>query len=306
MLGTYALSSGYYDAYYGRAQQVRTKIAEDFRTAFDSFDFVVTPTAPTVAFRLGEKTDDPLSMYLNDFCTVPMPLAGHPGDLDPQRSERRAADRLPARRAGVQRESDPRRRPRSRARDRLRRRARATTVTDTSPSSAWRSTSSSRRGRRCSAAASCRSASRRTRGPARCAWPAGGAAGGQRAGDPQRPDHRDGARVRPRRAVGVPPQELLLSRLAEGLPDQPVRRAPVPRRAPRRRAHPPRAPRGGRGQARPRRRERAHPRLGRERSSTSTAAARRWPRSSPSPTCARRGGRASGWSSCARRCASSA
>jgi aspartyl-tRNA(Asn)/glutamyl-tRNA(Gln) amidotransferase subunit A len=79
MLGTYALSSGYYDAYYGRAQQVRTKIAEDFRTAFEQFDFVVTPTSPTVAFRLGEKVDDPLSMYLNDYCTVPMPLAGIPG-----------------------------------------------------------------------------------------------------------------------------------------------------------------------------------------------------------------------------------
>jgi aspartyl-tRNA(Asn)/glutamyl-tRNA(Gln) amidotransferase subunit A len=78
MLGTYALSSGYYDAYYGRAQQVRTKISEDFRTAFQEFDFVVTPTAPTVAFRLGEKLDDPLSMYLQDFCTVPMPLAGIP------------------------------------------------------------------------------------------------------------------------------------------------------------------------------------------------------------------------------------
>jgi aspartyl-tRNA(Asn)/glutamyl-tRNA(Gln) amidotransferase subunit A len=78
MLGTYALSSGYYDAYYGRAQQVRTKIADDFREAFSSFDFVVTPTSPNVAFRLGEKLDDPLSMYLNDFCTVPMPLAGIP------------------------------------------------------------------------------------------------------------------------------------------------------------------------------------------------------------------------------------
>jgi aspartyl-tRNA(Asn)/glutamyl-tRNA(Gln) amidotransferase subunit A len=78
MLGTYALSSGYYDAYYGRAQQVRTKIADDFRTAFETFDFVVTPTAPTVAFRLGEKVSDPLSMYLSDFCTVPMPLAGIP------------------------------------------------------------------------------------------------------------------------------------------------------------------------------------------------------------------------------------
>ena len=78
MLGTYALSSGYYDAYYGRAQRVRTKIAEDFRAAFDQVDLIVTPTTPTVAFALGEKTADPLAMYLNDFCTVPMPLAGIP------------------------------------------------------------------------------------------------------------------------------------------------------------------------------------------------------------------------------------
>jgi aspartyl-tRNA(Asn)/glutamyl-tRNA(Gln) amidotransferase subunit A len=78
MLGTYALSSGYYDAYYGTAQKVRTKIAEDFRVAFDRFDFVVTPTSPWTAFELGAKTDDPLAMYLNDFCTVPMPLAGIP------------------------------------------------------------------------------------------------------------------------------------------------------------------------------------------------------------------------------------
>jgi aspartyl-tRNA(Asn)/glutamyl-tRNA(Gln) amidotransferase subunit A len=78
MLGTYALSSGYYDAYYGTAQKVRTKIADDFRTAFERFDFVVTPTSPSTAFELGAKTDDPLAMYLNDFCTVPMPLAGIP------------------------------------------------------------------------------------------------------------------------------------------------------------------------------------------------------------------------------------
>ncbi|MDX6699181.1 MAG: aspartyl-tRNA(Asn)/glutamyl-tRNA(Gln) amidotransferase subunit [Solirubrobacteraceae bacterium] len=78
MLGTYALSAGYYDAYYGRAQRVRTKIADDFRAAFERFDFVVTPTSPGVAFPLGAKTDDPLSMYLNDFFTVPMPLAGIP------------------------------------------------------------------------------------------------------------------------------------------------------------------------------------------------------------------------------------
>jgi aspartyl-tRNA(Asn)/glutamyl-tRNA(Gln) amidotransferase subunit A len=78
MLGTYALSSGYYDAYYGRAQRVRTKIAEDFRTAFEQVDLIVTPTSPTVAFKLGEKTADPLAMYLNDYCTVPMSLAGIP------------------------------------------------------------------------------------------------------------------------------------------------------------------------------------------------------------------------------------
>ncbi|HEX5851879.1 MAG TPA: amidase family protein, partial [Solirubrobacteraceae bacterium] len=78
MLGTYALSSGYYDAYYGRAQRVRTKIADDFRSAFADVDFIVTPTAPTVAFALGEKTADPLAMYLNDYCTVPMSLAGIP------------------------------------------------------------------------------------------------------------------------------------------------------------------------------------------------------------------------------------
>jgi aspartyl-tRNA(Asn)/glutamyl-tRNA(Gln) amidotransferase subunit A len=78
MLGTYALSSGYYDAYYGTAQKVRTKIADDFKTAFEQFDFIVTPTSPWTAFELGSKTADPLAMYLNDFCTVPMSLAGIP------------------------------------------------------------------------------------------------------------------------------------------------------------------------------------------------------------------------------------
>jgi aspartyl-tRNA(Asn)/glutamyl-tRNA(Gln) amidotransferase subunit A len=78
MLGTYALSSGYYDAYYGRAQKVRTLIARDFDHAWERFDLIVTPTAPGVAFELGAKTDDPLAMYLNDACTVPMSLAGIP------------------------------------------------------------------------------------------------------------------------------------------------------------------------------------------------------------------------------------
>jgi aspartyl-tRNA(Asn)/glutamyl-tRNA(Gln) amidotransferase subunit A len=78
MLGTYALASGYYDAYYGTALKVRTKIAEDFRAAFAEVDFIVTPTAPTTAFELGAKTSDPLAMYLNDYCTIPMSLAGIP------------------------------------------------------------------------------------------------------------------------------------------------------------------------------------------------------------------------------------
>jgi aspartyl-tRNA(Asn)/glutamyl-tRNA(Gln) amidotransferase subunit A len=79
MLGTYALSSGYYDAYYGRAQQVRTLIARDFAAVFERFDFVASPTAPSVAFELGAKTADPLAMYLQDFLAVPMSLAGLPG-----------------------------------------------------------------------------------------------------------------------------------------------------------------------------------------------------------------------------------
>jgi len=78
MIGTYALSSGYYEAYYGTAQKVRTKIAQDFAAAFESVDFVVSPTSATVAFKLGERTADPLAMYLSDYYTVPMPLAGIP------------------------------------------------------------------------------------------------------------------------------------------------------------------------------------------------------------------------------------
>ena len=78
MLGTYALSSGYYDAYYGRAQRVRTRIAEDFAAAFQRFDLIATPTSPSVAFELGARTKDPLAMYLSDYFTVPMSLAGIP------------------------------------------------------------------------------------------------------------------------------------------------------------------------------------------------------------------------------------
>ena len=79
MLGTYALSAGYYDAYYGKAQKVRSLIEKDFTNAFASCDIIATPTAPTPAFRLGEKADDPLEMYLSDIYTITLNLAGVPG-----------------------------------------------------------------------------------------------------------------------------------------------------------------------------------------------------------------------------------
>ena len=79
MLGTYALSAGYYDAYYGKALKVRRLIHDDFERAYTKADVVLTPTAPSVAFRLGAKTDDPLAMYLSDIYTIPTNLAGHPG-----------------------------------------------------------------------------------------------------------------------------------------------------------------------------------------------------------------------------------
>jgi len=79
MIGTYVLSSGYYDAYYKKAQTVRTKLIQDFATAFEQVDFLIGPTAPTTAFKIGENTDDPLQAYLADVMTVGASLAGIPG-----------------------------------------------------------------------------------------------------------------------------------------------------------------------------------------------------------------------------------
>ncbi len=79
MVGTYALSAGYYDAYYLKAQQIRTLIRREFDAAFGKYDVLVTPVSPTPAFKIGEKTDDPLLMYLNDVCTIPVNIAGLPG-----------------------------------------------------------------------------------------------------------------------------------------------------------------------------------------------------------------------------------
>ncbi len=107
ILGTYALSSGYYDAYYGQAQKVRTLIQRDFAAAFEQADVLVSPTAPTTAFRIGEKLDDPLAMYLNDIATIPANLAGVPGISVP--SGLADEDGLPGRRPGAG--PGPRRRP---------------------------------------------------------------------------------------------------------------------------------------------------------------------------------------------------
>jgi len=89
MLGTYCLSAGYYDQYYGKAQKARTLIVKDFERAYRDFDLLVSPTAPTTAFPFGEKMQDPLTMYLSDICTVPTSLAGAaaisiPGGLSPE------------------------------------------------------------------------------------------------------------------------------------------------------------------------------------------------------------------------------
>ena len=78
MLGTYALSAGYYDAYYVKAQKVRTLIKQEFEQAFEKYDALVTPTSPTVPFKLGEKLEDPMQMYLSDVCTLPINIGGIP------------------------------------------------------------------------------------------------------------------------------------------------------------------------------------------------------------------------------------
>jgi aspartyl-tRNA(Asn)/glutamyl-tRNA(Gln) amidotransferase subunit A len=83
MLGTYVLSAGYYDAYYRRAQQVRTLIRRDFEAVFQQVDLLAAPTSPTVAFKIGQKLDDPVTMYLSDVCTLTINLAGVPGLVVP-------------------------------------------------------------------------------------------------------------------------------------------------------------------------------------------------------------------------------
>ena len=123
MLGTYVLSAGYYDAFYLKAQQVRTLLKQDYDRAFESVDVVVMPTSPTPPFRLGEKTDDPLQMYLADIFTVSVNLVGLPGISVPcglrgctaNRRNGSIADRPAVRREDVRRGDDPARGRRVRA-----------------------------------------------------------------------------------------------------------------------------------------------------------------------------------------------
>src|SRR3546814_5506244 len=82
LIGTYVLSAGYYDAYYNKARRVRSLIAGDFAKAYETVDAILTPTAPSAAFGMGDKMDDPIAMYLNDVFTVPASLAGLPGISD--------------------------------------------------------------------------------------------------------------------------------------------------------------------------------------------------------------------------------
>ena len=256
MLGTYALSSGYYDAYYGTAQKVRTKISEDFKAAFERFDFIVTPTSPWTAFELGAKTDDPLAMYLNDFCTVPMPLAGIPAISIPVRAQRRAPGRVSARRAGVQREPAARRGVRARAGDRLRRERgpadepQASSTTSPSFGLEIHVQLSTRTKMFCGCELSFGDPPNTHTCPRCLGLP------GTLPVVNARAVHFGlmiglALELRDRPALDLPPQELLLSRPAQGLPDLPVRHPAVRARPTGRRADPPRAPGGGRRQAQP-------------------------------------------------------
>ena len=167
MLGTYALSAGYYDAYYGQAQRVRTLIIRDFARAYEQFDVLLSPTSPTVAFELGAKTADPLAMYLSDVCTIPTNLAGHPAISVPFGDRRgRAAHRRAGARARAGRAGDVPRRPVLEA---TRPAHTAMSGGGTKRSSGSRCTASSRPRRSCSAGAATSSAPSPTPTCARCA-----------------------------------------------------------------------------------------------------------------------------------------
>ena len=121
MLGTYALSAGYYDAYYVKAQQVRTLIKAEFDEVLTTVDAILAPTSPTVAFKIGAKVDDPLAMYLNDACTLPVNIAGLPGHQRAVRAVGGPPRRAPGHRSSLRRGDGPSRGRCLRARGRFRR-----------------------------------------------------------------------------------------------------------------------------------------------------------------------------------------
>ena len=267
MLGTYALSAGYYDAYYGQAQRVRTLIIREFERAYEQFDVLLSPTSPTVAFEFGAKTADPLTMYLNDVCTIPSNLAGHAAMSVPfgVGGHARVADRRAGARAGARRAGHVPRRPRDRA-------GRAgrfvMTATETRM---WETVIGLEV--HCELATASKlfcgcpnefGDEPNTNVCPVCLGPAGLAAGAERTRGRVRAARRRGAAPARARAIDLLPQELLLSRHAEELPDLAVRRADHDRRLARgrrraRRRHA-RAPRGRHRQVAARRWRRPHPR----------------------------------------------
>ena len=307
MLGTYALSSGYYDAYYGRAQKVRTLIARGLHdrvgeasTSSSRRPRRASPSSsaprPPTRWRCTSTTSarcrcrSPASRRisipngLSEGLPVGFQIAG------PAFSENRLLDAAFALEQAIGFDGIGGVRM---THVRTRHRAGDPRPAQDAHEDVLRLRAELRRG------------AQHAHLPG-LPRPARDAAGDQRPGRRLRDHDGPGARLRDRAAVDLPPQELLLSGPLQGLPDLPVRHPAVPRRAAGRRAHPPHPPRGGRGQARPRRASRAASTAPTRRSSTTTAAARRWPRSSPSPTSTRPSRPATGCSCCARRCASSA
>ena len=251
ILGTYALSSGYYDAYYGQAQKVRTLITRDFERAFASADVLVSPTAPTTAFKLGEKIDDPLAMYLNDLATIPANLAGVPGISVPSgladedglptgvqilapaladdRVYRVGAALEAMLRARVGRRRSSTRRPPLSAEEAP---MTATLLSVRGGAGALRPGPRSRGARRAQHRVEDvlrlpDRVRRRAQHPGLpdLPGPAGRDAGGQRQGRRVGDPDRAGAQLRDRRVVPLRAEELLLPRHAEELPDLAVRRA---------------------------------------------------------------------------------
>ena len=239
MLGTYALSAGYYDAYYGQAQRVRTLIIRDFERAYEQFDVLLSPTSPTVAFELGAKTADPLTMYLNDVCTIPSNLAGPRGDVGAVRNGASGrSDRAPALPIGVQVLAPARGEPvmfrvaraieQAAPGGRDRDRDRDPPVGDRrGPRGALRARDREQVVLRLPERVRRRAEHERVPGVPR---PAGVAAGAQRTGGRVRAARRRGAAPARAGALDLLAQELLLSRHAEELPDLAVRRADHDRR----------------------------------------------------------------------------